>query len=84
MTTMNADAVRSAMQRADREQAFWAEHEPAYLTQYPDQFVAVHDDSVVATSNDLQRLTLFMREQGLNPTDVWVRFMMATPQHWSL
>lgn len=84
MTAMNEDAVRSAMRRADREQAFWMEHEPAYLAQYPDQFVAVHDDSVVATSNDLQQLTSLLQEQGLNPTHVWVRFMMSTPQHWSL
>jgi hypothetical protein len=84
MTTMSAEDVRSAMQRAEQEQVFWAEHEPTYLAQYPDQFVAVHDDEVVATNNDLQQLTITLREQGLRPTDVLVRFIMATPQYWSL
>ena len=72
------------VQEAEREHTFWHEHGEALLTTHPDQFVAVRDGDVVAVSTSLQQLVMLLREQGLKSTDVWPRFMAATPRRWLL
>ena len=74
------DKSHPAWQRAEREQRFWREHYQEYLERYPDQFVAVHDGRVIATSRHLRELVALVRGQGLKPTDVWVRFLAKTPR----
>ncbi|MGH2586610.1 MAG: DUF5678 domain-containing protein [Dehalococcoidia bacterium] len=73
----------AAWQDAERERAFWQEHHGEFLHTYPDQFVAVKDDRVVAVSYDLRDLIADLRQQGLEPTDVWLHFF-ATATHAAL
>ena len=81
---MTLEEVRAAMQRAQEERDFWEAHYSEYVEKYPDQFVAVHNGEVVATSKDLQGLVLRLKERGLKPTDVRAEFITATPELWIL
>ena len=80
------ESIRAAMAEAEKESAFWREHYDTYLTQYPDQFVAVNrtDDQVVVTSPDLMDLLRVIERKGLMVQQVWVQFMAATPRHLML
>ncbi len=71
---------------AAQEDAFWRDHEDAYLEAYPDQFVAVTkaEGRVVAAAPDSGRLMALLREQGLEVRLVWVRFVVATPLRLAL
>jgi hypothetical protein len=48
------------------------------LARYPDQFVAVRDDEVVAHRCCLRDLALELNERGLDPRETWIEFMRAT------
>ena len=65
-------------QDAEREDAFWEAHYKEFLEQYPDQFVAVRDDRVVAVAYDLRDLLSSLRRQGLEPTDTWIHHFATT------
>jgi len=68
---------RDAWQEAERERAFWQEHHEAFLRQYTDQFVAVKDGGVVATSYDLRDLLSRLKAQGLDPRTTWMHFFAS-------
>ena len=76
-TTPDIEGLHMAWEAAEAEDAFRHEHYSRLLEQYPDQFVAVHDGHVVATSPDLQQLLRSLDERRLEPRQVWVRFVTA-------
>jgi hypothetical protein len=61
-------------QEAERERAFWQANSEEFFRKYPDQFVAVRDGRGIAVAYDLRDLVADPREQGLQPTDVWLHF----------
>lgn len=64
---------------AAAEQAYWTTRYDELLRVYPEQFVAVVDGRVVATSGDLQELLAVLARNQIEPTQVWVRFITADP-----
>ena len=77
----SAASVQRARAEAEKEDAYWHEHYSSYLSQYPDQFVAVArtDGRLVAADPDLDALISSIRKQGLDVQHVWARFMVASP-----
>ena len=67
----------AAWREAERERAFWQEHHDEFLKKYTDQFVAVKDGTVVATSYDLRDLLALLREKGLDPKETWIHFFAS-------
>ena len=76
-TTPAIQGLHKAWEAAEAEDTFWREHYSRLLVQYPDQFVAVRDGHVVATSTDLQQLLRSLDERRLEPQQVWARFVTA-------
>ncbi len=79
VVTMSREAATAAWRRADDERAFWQAHHQEFLERYPDQFVAVKDQAVVAIGADLDELLSGLERQGLESGDVWVQFFNAHP-----
>jgi hypothetical protein len=77
------ESIRAAFAEAEEESAFWREHYAAYVTEYPDQFVAVAraDGQVVAANVSLDFLLGYIAGKGLDPRQLWVQFIAATPLH---
>jgi hypothetical protein len=71
------EEINTRWQEAERQRLFWEEHYQEFLRAYPDQFVAVHDGDVVAVSDDLQDLNASLKRLRLQPSDVWVRYIMT-------
>jgi len=63
---------------ARARRAFWDAQYHELLARYPDQFVAVRDDEVVAHRCCLRDLALELNERGLDPRETWIEFMRAT------
>ncbi len=84
MTMPSLDKVREAWEAADQQERFWHECYQEFLEKYPEQLVAVHEGAVVATSHDLQQLVFMVRDKGLDPREVWVRFITVDPLHMLL
>lgn len=77
----NAEA-EALQQEGEREHTFWDAHYDAFLERYPEQYVAVKDGEVIATSPDLFDLVDQVEQRGLKPTEVWARFFTKeTVQH---
>jgi hypothetical protein len=74
------EEAREAWEAAEHEQDFWRDHYGELLQQYPDQFVAVREGTVVAANPDLQQLLESLKHQGVEPTAVWVRFLATDPR----
>jgi hypothetical protein len=72
--------AQEAWEAAEAEQHYWREHYADLLRQYPDQFVAIRDGTVVARNPDLQQLLQSLKHQGIAPTQVWVRFLATDPR----
>ena len=78
--TPSLEDARRALIEAEAQQAFWQAHSGELLQKYPDQFVAVKDGAVVATSPDLLKLVEILETKELDVRDVWIRFMTADPR----
>ena len=79
MVTMSNDAADAVWRRADEERAFWQNHYREFLQKYPDQFAAVKDGKVIATGADLSEILSELERQGLEPSEVWLRYLNAHP-----
>lgn len=80
------ESIRTAFAEAEKEAAYWREHYVTYLTQYPDQFVAVAkaDGQVVAASPSLEGVIHLAEARGCRLGSIWIEFIAATPLHVSL
>lgn len=74
------EGIHEAWAAAEVEGAFWNEHYRHFLDRYPEQFVAVHDDAVVATAPSLQQLLHALDEKELGRRQVWVKLVTAEPR----
>jgi hypothetical protein len=74
MTTPELSTDSQAWKDAEARRAFWNKHYERFLKEYPDQFVAVRDGEIVATSPRLVELADQLEARGLAPTDVWIEF----------
>ena len=54
------------------------------LEKYPDQFVAVTENDVVATARTVKKLLSELKKKGLEARDVSIRFMLAEDVEWVL
>ncbi len=84
MEMPNLVEAAAALKQAEGETAFWAEHYQEYVRKYPDQFVAVHDGKVVATSPDLESLLEQLAARSLNVQRVSTRFIASDRYHYLL
>ncbi len=69
------DDLSAVWERAERERAFWKTDRADLTRRYPDQFVAVIDERVIATDADLLVLTERLRTEGHDIRDAWIAFM---------
>ncbi len=74
------DKILDAWKKADEEQAFWSSRYGELLERYPDRFVAVVNGAVVAADPDIERLIRMIEGQGLELTEVWIRFVTTNPR----
>jgi Family of unknown function (DUF5678) len=65
--------------RADEERAFWQAHQRDFLEKYPNQFVVLKDGQVIAHDASLDDLVTELEKQGLESTDVRLRYINACP-----
>lgn len=74
------DQAKDALRQADGGKAFWHAYARELLAKYPDQFVAVHKGEIIATNSNLRQLIRDVKVKGLNPGQVWVRFLASNPE----
>ena len=79
-TIPGLEDARDAWEAADAELNFWRDHYADLVQQYPDQFVAVRDGTVVARNPDLLQVVQSLKHQGIDPTRVWLRFLTTDPR----
>jgi hypothetical protein len=83
-TVPSLEGARRAFDEAEAQDAFWEAHILELMEKYPDQFVAVRDGVVVATSPDLLVLLDALKAKGLGARDACVRYMETNPGRWAL
>jgi hypothetical protein len=79
LTPAEIERMDAALRAKEGEDAFWQARHTEFLEKYPDQFVAVSDGEVVATSPDLLELEMLLKSKGLDTKDVWIEFIDANP-----
>lgn len=65
--------------RADEERAYWQAHAHDFAEKYPDQFIALKDGDVIASDASLDAVLAALEKQGLESTDVRLRYINAHP-----
>jgi hypothetical protein len=64
------------LEKARVRRLWWRQHHSELVVRYPEQFVAVKDDDVVAADRDLRELARKVERLGLSVgTDVFVSFV---------
>ena len=58
-----------------KDAVFFSEHRTQLKEQYPDQYVAIKGEQVVAASPLLDELLPRIEEQGLNTSDLYISFL---------
>ena len=77
MTTTDTDELSIGWERAERERNFCVANREALARQYPDQFVAIVDEQVVAADPDLYALTDRLQAGGHELRNVWITYMRS-------
>jgi hypothetical protein len=67
-------AIRASFERAARVRAFWNAHYDEFLAKYPEMYVVVQDGKVIMTNPDLISLFYALRDIGLHPSQVDIKF----------
>lgn len=68
--------LEEGMREAARECAFWQAHHDEFFARYPEQYVAVAGEEVVAAHPDLPVLLEELARLGLRPSgDVMIEFV---------
>jgi len=73
-----------AWRRAHEERAFWDAHRAEYTRSYPEQFVAIVDNKLVAHDLDLRTLLERLGSLGIDLGDVWVEYMVTSERPFLL
>ncbi len=67
-----------SLSEAEEIRAFWEKHHDELVRDYPEMFVAVKDDEVVASNADLALLVYALRDLGFDARhDVAIEFITA-------
>lgn len=77
LDTPSLESGLKAFERGEAEREFWREHWDDFVQKYPDQFVAVSNGEVIASSPDLMDLLAILERNGLGAKDVWTQFIRA-------
>lgn len=78
MSATSTVQAEPSLEESRAIQAFWDHHYDELLAQYPEQFVAVKDEKVVAADADLARLVYKLRDLNLDPrTDVAIEYISS-------
>jgi len=78
MSATPAVNPRPSIQEAAATQRYWDDHYAELLEQFPEQFVAVRDGTVVASHRDLAMLLYDLQDRGLDArTDVAIEFVTS-------
>lgn len=83
-TPAEIEEINASFKAAEVERAFWHAHHDEFLKTYPDQFVAVLDGEVIATSPDLLKLDRLLKRKGVKMGSVWLKFMETNPRRYIL
>lgn len=79
MVNSTIDGLSPSLEEAAQLDQWWEAHYDALLADYPEQFVAVQGDAVVASNPDLALLVYELRDLGLSPReDVAIEFITAS------
>lgn len=57
---------------------------PALMEQYPDQWVAMGDDGIVAVADSEDNLLAALSDQGLYAGDLFIEHLNTQPEIWIL
>ncbi len=77
------DHASTALKRAEDEEAYWSSHWSELLNRHAERFVAIIPDDgnlVIVAATDLQELIRTVTEKGLDPQQVWIRFVTKDPR----
>jgi hypothetical protein len=80
---MDRDLARRFQQSRD-ERAYWERHYPAFLAQYPDEWIAVYEDTIVAHAPHVWDLINALEDRGIDAREAWITFLNATRRAVSL
>lgn len=69
------EQARASFARGMKVRDFWIEHREVLLVRYPDQFVAVKDEEVIAADADLIALLRSLEAMGLTVSDVMIELL---------
>jgi hypothetical protein len=83
-TLPDLGGLATAWNQAEEQQQFWESRSAEFLEMYPDRFVAVHNEEVVAVADRLEELLDMLKSRGLDRRSVWVRFIMSDPKRYIL
>ena len=76
--------TRKAFERFEKFRAFWTANQSEFLRLYPDEFIAVIGEEVVAHSKDFWEIDAALERRGAKPGEAQVEFVMATPLRFIL
>ncbi|MEX0784051.1 MAG: hypothetical protein WD557_15530 [Dehalococcoidia bacterium] len=81
-TPTPADTDRMERQRAkiEADLEFWRGHYEELAQEYPEQFISVHADRVVASDTDLPRLWKKLEALGYGAGETAIEFMTEQPR----
>lgn len=76
--------VNEELARFERDGDYLDQHYEELLEQYPEQWVAIYNQRVVAHAKDIWELVRQVREGGIPPGDIFQSYLTKNPPEWIL
>lgn len=67
--------AQQELDRYNKDMDHFYRHRPQLLEQYPEQWVAIYNQRVVGAAKDIESLVKDLKEQGLEPGHVFVKYL---------
>ena len=81
---VDREEVIAGLKRTGRDLAWFSEHRTRLRREHPDEFVAVHDQKIVASGIELQEVRAKIRQSGLDPGKCVIQLVTSEDYIWLL
>ncbi|MEE9490173.1 MAG: DUF5678 domain-containing protein [Thermoplasmata archaeon] len=81
---LSTEEILDSITAAEKRYDYLDSRREELLEKYPDQFVAVTENDVVATARTMKKLLSELKKKGLETRDVSIRFMIVKDFDWVL
>ena len=79
---INMEEVQKELEEFRKDTEWYQNHYEELLKQYPDHWVAIYDEKLVAASPDQDAMFAELKKKGVKATKAYLKYLSTTEEIW--